>query len=81
MIVSAIFVIKQMKTIEEYGLLDNPNNRSDIIWWLLLQYLLTGVVDVFMMVGLQEFFYDQVLTELKIINLVLYIVNSASVDF
>lgn len=28
------------------------------IWWLLPQYFLTGVADVFMMVGLKESFYD-----------------------
>ncbi|KAI3688962.1 hypothetical protein L2E82_46908 [Cichorium intybus] len=74
MIVSAVIEIKRLKTAEEYGLLDNPSATVPMkIWWLLPQYLLTGAADVFTMVGLQEFFYDQVPTELRSIGLALYL--------
>ncbi|CAH1454331.1 unnamed protein product [Lactuca virosa] len=74
MIVSAVVEIKRLKTAEEYGLLDNPSATVPMkIWWLLPQYLLTGAADVFTMVGLQEFFYDQVPTELRSIGLALYL--------
>ncbi|KAL9671443.1 hypothetical protein QQ045_009011 [Rhodiola kirilowii] len=43
------------------------------VWWLIPQYLLFGVADVFTMVGLQEFFYDQVPTEVRSMGLSLYL--------
>lgn len=74
MIVSAVVEIKRLKTAEEYGLIDNPSATVPMkVWWLLPQYLLTGAADVFTMVGLQEFFYDQVPTELRSIGLALYL--------
>lgn len=74
MVVSALVEIKRLQTAEKYGLVDDPNAIVPMkVWWLLPQYLLTGVSDVFTMVGLQEFFYDQVPSELKSIGLALYL--------
>lgn len=74
MSVSALVEIKRLQTAEKYGLVDDPNATIPMkVWWLLPQYLLTGVADVFTMVGLQEFFYDQVPTELRSIGLALYL--------
>ncbi|XP_024976380.1 protein NRT1/ PTR FAMILY 5.10-like isoform X2 [Cynara cardunculus var. scolymus] len=74
MVVSALVETKRLQIAEEYGLVDDPNATIPMkIWWLIPQYLLTGAADVFAMVGLQEFFYDQVPSELRSIGLALYL--------
>ncbi|GAA0185923.1 transporter [Lithospermum erythrorhizon] len=42
-------------------------------WWLLPQYILFGISNVFTLIGLQELFYDQVPCELKGIGLSLFL--------
>ncbi|KAJ4884383.1 Protein NRT1/ PTR FAMILY 5.11 [Raphanus sativus] len=39
------------------------------VWWLVPQYVIYGVADVFTMTGLQEFFYDQVPSELRSVGM------------
>ncbi|KAJ0750720.1 putative proton-dependent oligopeptide transporter family, PTR2 family proton/oligopeptide symporter [Helianthus annuus] len=74
MVVAALVEIKRLQTASKYGLVDDPNAVIPMkVWWLLPQYLLTGAADVFTMVGLQEFFYDQVPSELRSIGLALYL--------
>lgn len=41
------------------------------VWWLSPQYIIFGIADVFTMVGLQEFFYEQVPTNMKSIGIAL----------
>ncbi|KAG2610521.1 protein NRT1/ PTR FAMILY 5.8-like [Panicum virgatum] len=43
------------------------------IFWLLPQYVLLGVSDVFTVVGMQEFFYTQVPASMKTISIGLYL--------
>ncbi|XP_022155213.1 protein NRT1/ PTR FAMILY 5.10-like [Momordica charantia] len=74
MIIAASIELKRLKTAEEYGLVDLPKATVPLsIWWLVPQYVLFGVADVFTMVGLQEFFYDQVPSGLRSIGLSLYL--------
>ncbi|XP_060673636.1 protein NRT1/ PTR FAMILY 5.10-like [Ziziphus jujuba] len=74
MVVAAIIEMKRLKTAQEYNLVDIPSATVPMsVWWLVPQYLLFGVSDVFTMVGLQEFFYDQVPNELRSIGLALYL--------
>ena len=74
MVVAALTEMKRLKTAQEYGLVDLPNVTIPMsIWWLVPQYVLFGIADVFTMVGLQEFFYDQVPTELRSVGLALYL--------
>ncbi|KAG2322432.1 hypothetical protein Bca4012_056816 [Brassica carinata] len=39
------------------------------VWWLVPQYVIYGVADVFTGTGLQEFFYDQVPSELRSVGM------------
>ncbi|KAG2303616.1 hypothetical protein Bca4012_062354 [Brassica carinata] len=72
MVVAALVEMKRLQTAKEYGLVDRPDATVPMsIWWFVPQYLLLGMIDVFSLVGTQEFFYDQVPTELRSIGLAL----------
>ncbi|KAK3228807.1 hypothetical protein Dsin_000688 [Dipteronia sinensis] len=59
--VSALVEGKRVKTASKHGLMDSPKAIVPMsVWWLLPQYMLSGISDVFTVVGLQELFYDQV---------------------
>ncbi|KAL2520168.1 Protein NRT1/PTR FAMILY 5.10 [Forsythia ovata] len=74
MVIAALVERERLKTAAEYGLVDVPKATVPMsVWWLIPQYLIFGVADVFTMVGLQEFFYDQVPDDLKSIGLALYL--------
>lgn len=74
MVVASLVESRRLGIAVEHGLVDDPSATLPMsMWWLAPQYLLFGVSDVFVMVGLQEFFYDQVPGELKSIGLALYI--------
>ncbi|KAL5558416.1 hypothetical protein UlMin_034627 [Ulmus minor] len=74
MVIAALVEMKRLKTAQHYGLVDSPDATIPMsVWWLVPQYLLLGVSDVFTMVGMQEFFYDQVPKELRSIGLALYL--------
>ncbi|XP_055829176.1 protein NRT1/ PTR FAMILY 5.10-like [Solanum dulcamara] len=74
MVIAAIIEKKRLQTALEYGLVDMPKETVPMsICWLIPQYILFGISDVFTMVGLQEFFYDQVPVDLKSIGLSLYL--------
>ncbi|KAJ4846985.1 hypothetical protein Tsubulata_919986 [Turnera subulata] len=72
--VAALVETKRLVTAKEYGLMDKPNVTIPMsIWWLVPQYVLFGITDAFIMVGLQEFFYNQVPSELRSVGLALYL--------
>ncbi|KAK9902992.1 hypothetical protein M0R45_001335 [Rubus argutus] len=71
--VAALVEMKRLQTAKDYDLVDMPSATIPMsVWWLVPQYLLCGLADVFTMVGQQEFFYDQVPNELRSAGLALY---------
>ncbi|KAI3431871.1 uncharacterized protein J3R85_007738 [Psidium guajava] len=74
MITAALVETKRLEIAREYGLVDIPNATIPMsVWWLVPQYVLFGLAEALTMVGLQEFFYDQVPSELRSIGMSLYL--------
>ncbi|WCJ44223.1 Major facilitator superfamily protein [Euphorbia peplus] len=74
MVIAALVEKKRLETAEEYGMIDLPNATIPMtIWWLVPQYVLCGISNVFTIVGLQEFFYDQVPEDYRSVGLSLYL--------
>ncbi|KAF6143111.1 hypothetical protein GIB67_041179 [Kingdonia uniflora] len=52
--------LKRMHVIKEYGSTMGDNDTLPMsIFWLLPQYIMLGIADVFCTIGIIEFFYDQ----------------------
>lgn len=73
-LVAASVEKKRVGVAAEHGLLDSPKAIVPMsLWWLLPQYLIGAVADVFTIVGLQELFYDQVPEEMRSFGAAAYI--------
>ncbi|GMY19714.1 protein NRT1/ PTR FAMILY 5.4 isoform X2 [Fagus crenata] len=60
MVVSALVEAKRISIAREHKLLDHPKAIVPIIvWWMLPQYMLCGLSEVFAFVGRQQLFYEQ----------------------
>ncbi|KAK6119214.1 hypothetical protein DH2020_047029 [Rehmannia glutinosa] len=74
MAVAACVESKRVRVARENGLLDDPKSVVPMaVWWLVPQYVLIGISDVFTIVGLQELFYDQMPVAMRSIGAAAYI--------
>ncbi|ESW34037.1 hypothetical protein PHAVU_001G119000 [Phaseolus vulgaris] len=77
-LVSAWVEIKRKKVAAKYQLLDIPSATIPIsVFWLVPQYCLHGVAEVFMVVGHLEFLYDQSPESMRSTATALYCITSA----
>ncbi|KAI3912653.1 hypothetical protein MKX01_009623 [Papaver californicum] len=73
MVVAAIVENRRLNTALEFGLIDDSKATVPMaVWWLIPQYVLSGLALVFTSVGLQEFFYGQVPNGLRSVGLSLF---------
>ncbi|ONK76729.1 uncharacterized protein A4U43_C03F31510 [Asparagus officinalis] len=68
MIVAAIVETKRLEFSKK-----EPEHEILSIFWLLPQYILVGISDVFTVVGMQEFFYTEVPSTMRTIGIALYL--------
>ncbi|KAD3337854.1 hypothetical protein E3N88_33375 [Mikania micrantha] len=74
MVVSALVESKRLRIATQNGLMDNARSILPMsVWWLVPQYVLMGVSDVFAIVGLQELFYDQVPDDMRSMGAAAYL--------
>ena len=77
-LVSALVEIKRKSVAAKYNLLDSPNATIPIsVFWLVPQYCLHGVAEVFMVVGHLEFLYDQSPESMRSTATALYCITTA----
>ncbi|KAG9449328.1 hypothetical protein H6P81_009293 [Aristolochia fimbriata] len=70
MVVAALVEAKRLGVVRRSAGVVVPSPLS--IFWLLPQYILLGVSDVFTVVGMQEFFYSRVPTRMRSVGIAMY---------
>lgn len=78
MLISALIEKKRLNLVET-----NPqkNSLSMSVFWLAPQYMIIGVADGFTLVGLQEYFYDQVPDSMRSLGIAFYLSVLGAANF
>lgn len=78
--VAALVEQQRLKVAQQYGVLDEGEVPMSI-FWLLPQYMLTGICEVFISVGQMEFFLDQAPDSMRSLGNALYLSTVAVGSF
>ncbi|KAJ0780264.1 putative proton-dependent oligopeptide transporter family, PTR2 family proton/oligopeptide symporter [Helianthus annuus] len=78
MIISAIVEKKRLTVVQNSSL---HNSATMSVFWLAPQFIIIGIADGFTLVGLQEYFYDQVPDSLRSLGIALYLSVIGAANF
>ncbi|GAA0147145.1 transporter [Lithospermum erythrorhizon] len=84
MIVAAVVERKRLDIVTQNMLIEaNPLKRSASmsVFWLVPQFLIIGMGDAFTLVGLQEYFYDQVPDSMRSLGIAFYLSVIGAANF
>jgi len=74
MVVAALVEAKRLRTATHDALTVGEANQNTMsVLWLIPQYLILGLADSFSLVGLQEYFYEQVPDSMRSLGMALYL--------
>ncbi|GLJ42407.1 hypothetical protein SUGI_0878700 [Cryptomeria japonica] len=74
MVTAALVEAKRLNVAKNHGLLENPKATIPLsVFWLAPQFALNGIADVFTIVGLQEYFYDQAPDSMRSLGIAFYL--------
>ncbi|XP_042509698.1 protein NRT1/ PTR FAMILY 5.10-like isoform X1 [Macadamia integrifolia] len=74
MVLAALVERQRLQIAIDYKIVDIPEATVPMsFWWLVPQYIFLGIAEALAMVGLQEFFYDQMPNGLKSMGLAFYL--------
>ncbi|XP_024541256.1 protein NRT1/ PTR FAMILY 8.1 [Selaginella moellendorffii] len=79
---AALVEMRRLRVARQHGLLDEPHTPLPMtIFWLLPQYMLIGTCEVFISVGMLEFFYNQAPDSMRSVGAALYLSTVAVGSF
>ncbi|KAH7292069.1 hypothetical protein KP509_29G050400 [Ceratopteris richardii] len=82
MVTAAIIEERRLRVASQSGLLDNAKVPLPMsAFWIIPQYVLIGIADVFTLVGEQEFFYDQVPDSMRSLGIAFYLSSNGVGSF